>query len=53
MQSTLALNQPLDRISTEMVFRALYHFSRAVLRGESDDVVRYLVEHHKLLGLVK
>ncbi|OUL31309.1 transposase, partial [Nostoc sp. T09] len=23
----IALNQPLDRISTEMVFRALYHFS--------------------------
>ena len=49
----IALNQPLDKISTEMVFRALYHFSRAVLRGESDDVVRYLVEHHKLFGLVK
>ncbi len=49
----VALNQPLDLISTEMVFRALYHFSRAVLRGESDDIVTYLVKHHKLFGLVK
>jgi len=37
----IALNQPLDLISTEMVFRSLYHFSRAVLRGECDDVVSY------------
>lgn len=53
VRSTLALNQPLDLISTEMLFRALYHFSRAVLRGESDDIVSYLVEHYKLFGLVK
>ncbi len=52
-QVAVALNQPLERISTEMVFRCLYHFSRAVLRDEADDVVTYLVEHHKLLGLVK
>jgi len=49
----VALNQPLDLISTEMVFRSLYHFSRAILRGEANDVVSYLTEHHKLLGLVK
>ncbi len=53
VRSTLALNQPLDLISTEMLFRALYHYSRAVLRGESDDIVSYLVEHYKLFGLVK
>ncbi len=52
-QVAVALNQPLERISTEMVFRSLYHFSRAVLRDEADDLVTYLVEHHKLLGLVK
>ncbi len=49
----VALNQPLDLISTEMVFRSLYHFSAAVLRGEAADVVSYLVERHKLFGLVK
>jgi hypothetical protein len=47
------LGQPKERISVEMVFRGLYHFSRAVLRGESTDVVTYLVEHHKMLGLIK
>lgn len=36
----IALNQPLDRISTEMVFRALYHFSQAVLRGDASDTLR-------------
>lgn len=32
----------LERISTEMVFHGLYHFSRAVLRDEANDVVTYL-----------
>jgi hypothetical protein len=49
----IALNQPLDRISTEMVFRALYHFSQAVLRGDASEAVPYLVERQKLFGLVK
>lgn len=49
----VALGQPKERISTEMVFRALYHFSRAVLRGETSDVVSYLTQHQKLFGLVK
>jgi hypothetical protein len=49
----IALNQPLDRISTEMVFRALYHFSQAVLRGDAHEAVPYLVERQKLFGLVK
>ncbi|MBD2518073.1 IS4 family transposase [Nostoc sp. FACHB-973] len=53
VRSTLALNQPLDRISTEMVFRALYHFSQAVLRGDAHEAVPYLVERQKLFGLVK
>ncbi len=47
------LGQPKERISVEMVFRGLYHFSRAVLRGESTDVVTYLIKHHKMLGLIK
>lgn len=47
------LGQPKERISVEMVFRGLYHFSRSLLRGKITDVVTYLVEHHKMLGLIK
>lgn len=36
-----------------MVFRALYHFSQAVLRGDAHEAVPYLVERQKLFGLVK
>ncbi|MBE9143368.1 IS4 family transposase [Planktothrix mougeotii] len=49
----VALGQQTERISTEMVFRALYHFSRASLRGETSDVISYLTSHQKLFGLVK
>ncbi len=49
----IALNQTLDRIYTEMVFRSLYHFSKAVLRGDASEAVPYLVKHRKLFGLVK
>jgi hypothetical protein len=52
-QVAQVLGEPLERISVEMVFRALYHYSRAVQRGEGDDLVSFLVEHAKLLGLVK
>jgi Transposase DDE domain len=47
------LGEPLERISVEMVFRAFYHYSRAVERGEADDLVRFLAAHTKLLGIVK
>ena len=33
-QVAQALGEPLERISVEMVFRAFYHYSRAVERGE-------------------
>jgi Transposase DDE domain len=49
----MELSQPKERISVEMVFRGLYHFSQALLRGEKVDVVTYLVEHHRVLGLIK
>jgi IS4 transposase len=52
-QVAQALGEPLARISVEMVFRAFYHYSRAVQRGESDDLVSFLAEHATLLGLVK
>lgn len=52
-QVAQALSEPLERISVEMVFRAFYHYSRAVERGECDNLVAFLVEHAKLLGIVK
>jgi hypothetical protein len=52
-QVAQSLNEPLERISVEMVFRAFYHYSRALTRGETVDLVAYLVQHAKLLGLVK
>lgn len=52
-QVAQALHEPLERISVEMVFRAFYHFSRAVQRGESDNLVEFLCTHAKLLGLIK
>ena len=47
------LGEPLERLSVEMGSRAFYHYSRAVQRGECDNLVAFLVEHVKLLGLVK
>jgi hypothetical protein len=52
-QVAQSLNEPLEHISVEMVFRAFYHYSRALLRGETIELVPYLVQHAKLLGLVK
>src|ERR671922_1089423 len=52
-QVAQVLGEPLERISVEMVFRALYHYSRAVERGEADNLVLFLAEHAKLLGIVK
>jgi hypothetical protein len=41
-------NLPLDQIYTQIVFRSLYHFSQAVLRGDASEAIPYLVEHQKL-----
>jgi hypothetical protein len=46
------LDQPLDRISVEMVYRGLYFFTGAVARGEATDPVAYLAAQHDL-GIVK
>ena len=48
-----SLNEPLERISVEVVFRAFYHYSRALGRGEAIELIPYLVRHAALLGLVK
>jgi hypothetical protein len=47
------LQQPLERISVEMVFRSLYHFSRALERGQKVELVSFLVERTKLFGIIK
>jgi hypothetical protein len=44
---------PLHRISLEMVFRGLYHFTQAYHRGQAQDPVRYLAEHAQSLSLIK
>ena len=45
---------PFDRISLEMVFRGLYHFTQARQRGEADDPVQYLAApENRDLGVVK
>jgi hypothetical protein len=46
------LDQPLDAISLEMVYRGLYHFTGAFQRGEAADPVAYLAAQPDL-GIVK
>jgi hypothetical protein len=48
-----ALSQPLDRISVQMVFRSLYHFSRARQLGRASEIVPFLVDNARSFGLVK
>jgi hypothetical protein len=52
-QVAQSLNEPLEQISVERVFRAFYHYRRAFTRGETRELVPYFVQHAKLLGLVK
>jgi hypothetical protein len=48
-----ALGEPLERLSVAMVLRAFSHYSRAVQRGESDNLVSFRAAHAQLLGIVK
>jgi hypothetical protein len=48
-----ALNQPFAAISLEMVYRSVYYFTKPFQRGETADVIAYLVANAKLFGLVK
>jgi Transposase DDE domain len=52
-QVALALGQPKERISVEMVFRSLYHFSRARQQGRATELLPFLVLNYKSFGLVK
>ena len=46
------LDLPLDRISLEMTYRGIYHFTRAQARGETTDLITYLATQ-KDLAVVK
>ena len=52
-QVAVALGQPQDRISVEMVYRSFYHVSRACDRDPATQLIPFLVTHAKLFGLVK
>jgi hypothetical protein len=48
-----ALLLPFSTIFMEMVYRSLYSFTQARQRGEANDVVAYLAQEAKLLGIIK
>lgn len=50
---SIALQQPIERISVEMVFRGLYHYSQACLRNPQESLINFYQQHAKLLGLIK
>jgi hypothetical protein len=52
-QVAVALRQPLERISIEMVFRSLYHFSHARQQNRATEVIPFLADPYQSLGLVK
>jgi hypothetical protein len=52
-QVAVALRQPLERISVEMVFRSFYHFSRARQQQRADALIPFLVQYHQSFGLIK
>jgi hypothetical protein len=48
------LSLPFDRISLEMIFRGLYHFSVANEKGKADDPIKYFAaKENQDLGVVK
>lgn len=49
----IALGQPLEKISVEMVFRGLYHYSQALLKEPKTELMSFYCQHSKLLGLIK
>jgi hypothetical protein len=46
------LSLPFDRISLEMIFRGLYHFSVANDKGKADDPIKYFAERENQDGCV-
>jgi Transposase DDE domain len=48
------LSLPFDRISLEMIYRGLYHFSVAYDKGHADDPIQYFAaQENQDLGVVK
>ena len=48
------LSLPFDRISLEMIYRGLYHFSVAYDKGHTDDPIKYFAaKENQDLGVVK
>jgi len=47
------LNKPFARISLEMVYRSLPFFTRAHQRGEANDLILFLADQAKELGILK
>lgn len=47
------LGQTFARISVEMVYRGLYHYSQALKRGEELNIFQYLARDAKDLGVLK
>ena len=52
-QVAIKLNEPKELISVELVFRSLGQFYVDKIEKKVDSLVNYLVENHKILGLVK
>ena len=49
-----AMTLPFDRISLEMLFRGLYHFTQARLQGKASDPIAYFADpQNRDLGIVK
>jgi hypothetical protein len=49
----IAVSHPLERISVEMVFRSLYFFNRAQAVQPDIELIPWLVEHQRSMGLLK
>jgi hypothetical protein len=49
------LSLPFDHISLEMIYRGLYYFHSASIRGEAHDPIKYFAhpEIQKCLGIIK
>ncbi|RZM81914.1 IS4 family transposase [Leptolyngbya iicbica] len=49
----IALKQPIEMISVEMVFRSLYHYAQAKQREDETELIPFLVKFHQSFGLIK
>ncbi len=48
------LGVPIERVSLEMIYRGMYHFSVAYQKGIASDLVKYFAaDENQDLGIVK